>query len=69
MEKMEFNHFPHYKSMEAFCCHDNQTMRQITITLAIFKSPYPGKMLTLLGANLFKGFAEEVIWKVEWTDD
>ena len=35
--------------MGAFCCHGNQTKRQITIILAIFKGPYPSNILTKLG--------------------
>ena len=31
--------FYHYKTMGAFCCHGNQTKRQIIIVLAIFKGP------------------------------
>ena len=38
IEKMQFSH---YKSMEAFGCHGNQTKRQIAIILAIFRSPLP----------------------------
>ena len=43
MEKMQFNNFPCYKSMGSVCCYGNQTKRQITIILAIFKLPYPSK--------------------------
>ena len=36
MMKMQFNHFPHYKSIGAFCCHGNQTKGQIVKLLAIW---------------------------------
>ena len=44
-EEMQFNHFPNL-SMGAFYCHGNQTKSQITIILAIIKSPYPSNILT-----------------------
>ena len=43
--------FSHYKSIGAFCCHGNQTKRQITIILAILNSPYP----------YFTGYGESAI--------
>ena len=46
MEKMQFNHFPHYKSMGAFCCHGNQTKRQITVILAILHCPNTSNICT-----------------------
>ena len=62
----------HYKSMGAFCRHDNQTNRQITIILAIFNhqphpplpTPHthtppprpPTQHLYLIGTNCFNGF-------------
>ena len=53
--------FSHYRSMGAFCCHGNQTKRQITIILAIFESPYPSNILTYLGTNHLNGFGGVVI--------
>ena len=50
--------FSHYKSMGAFCCHGNQTKSQITIILAIFKSPYQSNILTILGTNRIRGFGD-----------
>ena len=35
-------------SMRAFCCHSNQTKRQITINLAILNCPYPSNICTKL---------------------
>ena len=52
-----------YKSMEAFCCHGNQTKSQIIIILAIFKSPYQNNILTKLVTNHIGGFGRVVIWK------
>ena len=40
--------FFHYKSMGAFCCHGNQTKRQITIILAILNCPHPSNICTNL---------------------
>ena len=37
--------FP-YKYMGTFCCHGNQTKRQITIILAILNCPYPSNICT-----------------------
>ena len=48
--------FSHYKSMGDLCCYGNQTKRQITIILAVFKGPYPSNILTKLGTNHFNGF-------------
>ena len=61
MEKMQFNHFPYYKSMGALCCHGNQTKRQINKILAIFKGPQPSNILTKLGTNCFNGFGGVVV--------
>ena len=36
--------FSRYKSMGAFCCHDNQPKRQTIINLAILNCPYPSNM-------------------------
>ena len=47
--------FSHYKSMGGFCCHGNQTKRQITINLAFLNGPYPSNILIKLGTNRFKG--------------
>ena len=62
MEKMQFNHFPHYKSMGAFCCHGSQTKRQINIILAILNCPYPSNICTKLESYCFSVF-EVVIEK------
>ena len=40
--------FFHYKSMRAFCCHGNQTKRQITMILAILSCPFPSNICTKL---------------------
>ena len=37
-----------YKSMGVFCCHGNQTKRQIGRLLAIFNCPYPFNICTKL---------------------
>ena len=55
------NHFPHYKSIGAFCYHGNQTKRQITIILVILKGPYPSNIPTKLGTNCFNGFGGVII--------
>ena len=47
--------------MGAFCCYDNQTKSQITIILAIFKSPYQSNILTKLGTNHINGFGGGVV--------
>ena len=47
--------------MGAFCCHGNQTKGQITIILAIFKSPYQSTILTKLGTNRINGFGGVVL--------
>ena len=41
--------FSHYKSTGAFCFHDNQTKRQITIILAMFKGPNQATFLPSYG--------------------
>ena len=56
MDKMQFKQFPHYKSMGAFCCHVNQTKRQINIILAILHCPYPSNICTKLESYCFSGF-------------
>ena len=38
----------HYKFMGAFCCHGNQTKRQITVILAILNWPYQSNICTKL---------------------
>ena len=50
--------FPHYKSTGAFCCHSNQTKRQITMILAtcILNCPYPSNICTKLESYCFSGF-------------
>ena len=53
--------FSHYKSMGAFSGHGNQTKSQITIILAIFKSPYQNSSLTKLGTNRINVFGGVVI--------
>ena len=55
--------------MGAFCCHGNQTKRQITIILAIFKGPYPSNILTKLGTNGFNGFGGVIENVNGWADD
>ena len=42
--------------MGAYCCHGNQTKRQITINLGIFNCPYPSNICTKLEAYCFSGF-------------
>ena len=59
MEKMQFNHFPIISL--SFCCHGNQTKSQITIILAILKSPNQRNILTKLGTNLINGFGGVVV--------
>ena len=49
--------------MRALSCHGNQTKRQITIILAIFKGPNPSNILTKLGTNHFNGFGGVVVLK------
>ena len=62
--KYDLQHFMYYgentikpfsnsKFMGPFSCHSNQMKRQINIILAIFKSPYPSNIPTLLGTNHF----------------
>ena len=62
MEKMQFNHFS-IMSMGAFCCHGNQTKRQITIILAILNCPYPSNICTKSESYCFSGFGD-VIQKI-----
>ena len=47
--------------MGAFCCHGNQSKRQITIILAILKGPYPSNIPTKLGTNHLNGFGGFVV--------
>ena len=42
--------------MGAFCCHDNQTKRQIIIILAILNCPYPSNICTEFVSYCFSGF-------------
>ena len=53
--------FFHYKSMGAFCCHGNQTKRQITIILAILNYPYPSNICIKLQSYCFSGFGGDFI--------
>ena len=55
--------FSHYNSMGAFCCHGNQTKRQITIILAISNCPYPSNTCTKLRSYCLSGFEGVVIQK------
>ena len=57
IEKM---HFP-IISMGALCCHGNQTNSQITIILAIFKSPYQSKILTKSGTSRINSFGGAIV--------
>ena len=47
--------------MGAFSGHGNQTKSQITIILAVFKSPYQSNILTKLGTNGINGFGGVVV--------
>ena len=49
--------------MGAFCCHGNQTKRQITIILAILNCPYPNHIRTKLESYYIRGFEEVIIFK------
>ena len=59
--------FSHYKSMKAFCCHGNQTKRQITIILAILDCPYQSTICTKLESYCFSGFEVVVIKKIPFS--
>ena len=61
MKKMQFNQFP-IMSMGAFCCHGNQTKKQITIILAILNCPYPSHICTKLESYCFSCFEGVVIY-------
>ena len=56
--------FSHYKSMGIFCCHGNQTKRQVVRLLAIFNCPYPFNICTKLESCCFSGFEGVVIKKI-----
>ena len=49
--------------MGAFCCHGNQTKRQIGRLIAIFISPYPFNICTKLDSYCFSGFGGVAIKK------
>ena len=53
--------FSQYKSKGVFCCHDNQTKRQIGRLSAIFNCPYPFNICTKLDSYYFSGFGGVVI--------
>ena len=40
-EKRWRHHFPHYKSMRAFCCHGHQTFKPISLKTLCSLSPPP----------------------------
>ena len=63
MEKMQLNHFliVSIKSIEAFCCHGNQTKRQIIIILTILTCMYPSNICTKSESYCFSGFGGVVI--------
>ena len=44
------------KSMGAFCCHGNQTKRQITIIFCYFELAVPKQHFTKLEPYCFSGF-------------
>ena len=50
--------------MGAFCCHGNQTKRQITIILAILNFPHPSNICTKLESYCFSGLEGVVIQKI-----
>ena len=50
--------------MEVFCCHGNQTKRQIGRLIAIFNCPYPFNICTKLESYCFSGFGRVVIKKI-----
>ena len=47
--------------MGAFCCHGNQTKRQLTIILAILNCPYPSNICTKLESYCFSDFGGDDI--------
>ena len=47
--------------MGVFCCHGNQTKRQISRLLAILNCPYQFNICTKLQSYCFSGFGESII--------
>ena len=50
--------------MENFCCHGNQTKKQIGRLITIFNCPYPFNICTKLESYCFSGFGRVVIKKI-----
>ena len=52
--------------MGVFCCHGNQTKKQITIILAPLNCPYPSNICKELEPYCLNGFGEVVIRKISF---
>ena len=78
-EKKWRHHFPHYKSMGAFCCHGNQSFDPLCPKTLCSLSPTPLMLHIKFDQDWPTGFRDIQVWKCEqrwtttdngrWTDD
>ena len=62
-EKMWRHHFPHYKSMGAFCCHGNQSFDPICPKTLCSLSPTPVMLHIKFDQDWPTGFRDIQVWK------
>ena len=62
-EKRWIHHFPHYKSMGAFCCHGNQKFDQICPKTLGSLSPIPAMLHIKFDQHWPIGFRDIQVWK------
>ena len=62
-EKRWRHHFPHYKSMGAFCCHGNQSFDPICPKTSCSLSPTPVMLHIKFHQDWPSGFRDIQVWK------
>ena len=65
-EKRWRHHFPHYKSMGAFCCHGNQSFDPICLKTLCSLSPTPVMLHIKFDQDWPTGFRDIQVWKCGW---
>ena len=62
-EKRWRHHFPHYKSMRAFCCHGYQSFEPICLKTLCSLSPAPVMLHIEFDQDWPTGFRDIQVWK------